>query len=623
MIYLGFGLDLLSSISEREKIIPPNQITCSLCYNISFEGKTCNNRKCQKVFCGECIQKQNKKFYDKDKKDFKCPFCQTFSGFSQLEQDIIDYIKNFKYYCNKSKNCKEEYTYEQLINEHNHNNNINYMNNQILNKEKCYVCKKLIFETDLNTLKCVLCNNIGCYKIISYNALEKNNDIKNLESLNNEFCIQRCFICKLPICKHCSKQNNYDKNNISNFICDECSQISKCQTCYDNFAKNICVFCNNYLCDSCTNKCEYCRYSYCKKKDCLSKNISCQNCKDLNSKLNYYGCFHLDILNCSKCFIKCNLCKKNHFDEICNSCYNQICTKNCCFKCKYCSLIYCNKCSLMCSICKKLTCSNCANFCEECDKYNTLICCKSCKSNTIKKCQYQKDGIFCYKKLCISCWNACNFCGKIYCSKHCNNCSNCEDIICDKHYINCQKCLNKDELTYIKLCFKKCVLKCSFCPNISTVLCKEKNHKTDLVHNFGCKHNICNSCIKKCENCGKIVKKCLECIDYFYEFCIYCQKYQCLSCCNKCNKCDESYCSLNHICSLCNNIFPGKCFNCDLNHRNKCFVCNEKLKICELCKKKYICNFECYKKDKKKSIETKEHLCQMFLCKEHFNEFDK
>ena len=618
MSNMNLGLDALSSVVERSKNIPPNQISCSLCYNISFDGKVCNNRKCQKVFCGECIKKQNKLFLDKNKKEFKCPFCQTFSGFSNLEQDIIDYIKTFKYYCNKNKNCKEEYSYEQMIKEHRHKRN-NKNNN-----EKCYVCKKIITENNVNTVKCIICNNLCCFKNISYNAI-KDNDTQKIKNLNNDFCIQRCFICKLPICKYCCKDNNFNKNNISNFICDDCKQIYKCDLCSKNMnAKNICIFCNNYLCESCSNKCESCGFFFC-KKDCLSKKLSCENCINLNSKLNYYGCFHLDFLNCQNCFKKCYLCNKNKSDIKCRYCYNEICIKNCSIKCKYCSLIFCNKCSLICSICKKLTCPNCAEFCDECDKYNTLICCKNCHSNIIKNCQYQKNGFYvCSKRLCINCWNACNFCGTIVCSDHCTNCTNCEDIICDEHYKNCEKCLNKDELTYFKLCLKKCVLECSFCNNMSTVICKENNHINDLVHNFGCKHNICNSCIKKCENCGKIVKKCLECIDYYYELCRYCQKYQCLNCCNKCNNCYEAYCSLNHKCVFCNNIFQGKCYNCDIIQRNKCLVCKKKFKICELCKIKFICDFECYRKYKNKlnQVQSNEHLCQMFVCDEHLSEFD-
>ena len=130
--------------------------------------------------------------------------------------------------------------------------------------------------------------------------------------------------------------------------------------------------------------------------------------------------------------------------------------------------------------------------------------------------------------------------------------------------------------------------------------------------------------MKKCENCGKIVKKCLECIDYYYELCRYCQKYQCLNCCNKCNNCYEAYCSLNHKCAFCSNMLPGKCFNCDIIQRNKCIVCKEKIKICELCKNKFICDFECYRKYKSKLnlAQSNEHLCQMFVCDKHLNEFE-
>ena len=622
-----FGLNLISSVIENSKNIPPKQISCALCYAIAYDGRQCNNRKCHTVFCGDCIQKQKLKFMEKDKKEFKCPFCQTFSGFSKLDKEIIDYINGFKFYCNKNKNCKEEYTYEQMVIEHKHNNN--YLTNVIYSKEICYVCKKNISETDLNSINCVLCNNTCCFKNISYNALEKSINEKNLKNnlqKNDEYCIQKCFICKLPICKYCSKHNNYHKDNILNFICDECNQDTKCSLCKDNNSKNICIVCNNYLCEFCTYKCKSCGLFFCIKKDCISEKISCQNCKNLKTNIFFDKCKHKEILNCSNCFPKCYLCKKNISDIQCSSCFNNICIKNCSVKCKFCSLLYCNKCTLICSICKKLTCLNCSNYCDECDKNNTLITCKKCNSNIIKKCQYTENGKSnnCIKRLCINCWNVCNYCGIIFCSQHCNSCTNCEDTICDEHFTKCNKCLTKDELTYIKLCIKRCVLNCSFCDNQSTVLCKEENHKDSFVHNFGCEHNICNKCIKKCESCGKIVRKCLECIDYFYELCRYCQKYQCLSCCNKCINCDDAFCSLDHICSTCGNKFPGKCFNCDINERNKCLVCKEKLKICELCKNKFICGFECYKRYKNKidSKNSNEHLCQMFLCNSHFNGFE-
>ena len=612
------GLNILSSIVEKSKNFPPKKITCSLCYAIAYDGRQCNNRKCQNVFCGDCFQIQRNKFFDRQKQEFKCPFCQTFSGFSKLAPEIIEYFDGFKYYCIKNKNCKEQYTFSQMVIDHKHTPNsgseISY------DKEICYICKEIISETNVNTIKCVLCNNIGCFKNISYNAIEKINFDQNVKTIkNNEYCIQKCYICKLPVCKYCSKQN-YEKNNIMNFICEECNQETKCSLCNNNNAKNICTICKKYLCEFCTYKCKFCGYILCLKNDCISEKIKCQNCINIFSKLVFDGCKHKEILNCLNCFPKCYLCKKNISDIRCNYCFNEICYKNCSIKCRFCSFFYCNKCTLMCSICKKFTCTNCANFCQECDIHKTLIVCKKCHSNVIKNCQYNKEGN-CNKRLCISCWNVCNYCGIIYCSNHCNNCSNCEDTICDNHFTKCAKCLKKEEMNYIKLCLKRCVLKCSFCDNQTTVMCKEKNHLENYVHDFGCNHFICNSCIKKCETCGKIVRKCLECIDYFYELCRYCQKYQCLSCCNKCKNCDDVFCSLNHKCSLCGNICEGKCFNCDINLRIKCNFCKEKLKICEKCKNKYICGFDCYKKykDKLNKENSNEHLCQMFLCEKHFN----
>ena len=177
---LFFGLESLSSIKEGSKIISPKEVTCSLCYAIAYDGMHCNNRKCQTLFCGECIQKQKLKFIEAEKKEFKCPYCQTFSGYSKIDKEIKDYINGFKYFCNKNKNCKEEYNFDQLVIGHKHN----YMNvvlKNTFNDEKCYVCKKIIRQTNLNTLSCALCNNIGCYKNISYPAIPDDNKDKAKE----------------------------------------------------------------------------------------------------------------------------------------------------------------------------------------------------------------------------------------------------------------------------------------------------------------------------------------------------------------------------------------------------------------------------------------------------------
>ena len=78
------------------------------------------------------------------------------------------------------------------------------------------------------------------------------------------------------------------------------------------------------------------------------------------------------------------------------------------------------------------------------------------------------------------------------------------------------------------------------------------------------------------------------------------------------------------MCSFCGKMFQGTCFNCDINERNKCLICKEKFKICEICKNKFICGFECYEKYKKNidSNNSNEHLCQMYFCERHFNEYE-
>ena len=75
------------------------------------------------------------------------------------------------------------------------------------------------------------------------------------------------------------------------------------------------------------------------------------------------------------------------------------------------------------------------------------------------------------------------------------------------------------------------------------------------------------------------------------------------------------------MCYICGDICNGKCFNCDLRLKKKCHECDKELKICDLCKNKYICSFECYKMKYKgnKNNSLSNHLCRMYACEEHFN----
>jgi hypothetical protein len=78
---------------------------------------------------------------------------------------------------------------------------------------------------------------------------------------------------------------------------------------------------------------------------------------------------------------------------------------------------------------------------------------------------------------------------------------------------------------------------------------------------------------------------------------------------------------MKHLCNLCGKNTDATCFNCDIMKKKSCYICGDKLKICEECKNIFICSFECYKEkfNEYKNNIFGNHLCQMYACKKHFN----
>ena len=98
--------------------------------------------------------------------------------------------------------------------------------------------------------------------------------------------------------------------------------------------------------------------------------------------------------------------------EKCPICNNKINDINDLVKCKETKCknkFICYKCALFCNICKKITCTNCSIYCNQCSQDLSLVSCKSCNSNTIKKCSKEN----CDNNLCINCYNSCNYCNII------------------------------------------------------------------------------------------------------------------------------------------------------------------------------------------------------------------
>ena len=552
------------SYFKTTNIPDPKNLMCCLCYLlITKEGKQCKNNKCLKIYCAECNLKlvfQNT----------PCSYCRISKEYVGLDNDIITCLDNLLFFCTEFE-CKEHYSLEDYKSNHNHDNNQNP--NSAL---KCNICQ-FSFDKNPNYLTCNICNSKCCFQNLEYIPYKINkSNIKNF--LNQESCMKRCINCLTPICNKCNSK--YIKYKLNNFICDFCE--IKCSVCENKNSIAYCNYCHKSICENCL------------KYDENNKLILCTN--DYNK--NY-------ISNEIK---KYNVLEKY---EICPICKEKIKDINNLIKCKADNCknkFVCLKCSLFCNICKKIICKDCSLFCNQCKPNESLVSCKLCNSNTIKKCS--KDN--CNNNLCINCYNSCNQCNIILCNKHKYQCLNCQDSVCNNHYSICKKC---DKEGYKIACLKKCTYKCAFCSNMNNELCNKKNHEDIFVKKYNCEHNICLKCVKNCEKCHKVAKTCLTCtVDYNFEYCKFCDKYQCFNCGKQCNKCEDYYCDYPHKCNICNKtIKENTCLKCINNSRVKCSVCKKTLKQCENCKNFLICSKRCYLENKN---NINKHLCQMFICEQ-------
>ncbi len=48
------GLNSIATLGGKDIDINPNNLTCALCFCICYEPKQCMNKKCGKIYCGEC-----------------------------------------------------------------------------------------------------------------------------------------------------------------------------------------------------------------------------------------------------------------------------------------------------------------------------------------------------------------------------------------------------------------------------------------------------------------------------------------------------------------------------------------------------------------------------------------
>ena len=175
-----------------------------------------------------------------------------------------------------------------------------------------------------------------------------------------------------------------------------------------------CKFCQNFVCENCSNNCLICNKAICNK------------CFSLKNNENKFK------------FTKCELCEKS----CCNECGNN---------CHICNAKTCKKCYTRCTLCDKNICLNCVKKCGNCEQFYCSKCAsdfEKTKCNICNKC-------FCYN--CISNVFQCKKCGNYMCKNCFINCPQCNLVFCKKENFCIKKCSNCENI----LCSNCCQYKCS------------------------------------------------------------------------------------------------------------------------------------------------------------------
>lgn len=644
------SIDHIISIGSTKITINPKQLECTICYCIVSNPVQCQNRKCNKTFCSECINQSNNLTLNK-----VCPFCRATDKLALSDSSVYTTLSNIVIYC-PSQSCKEKFTIKDYE---------IHMTDRKCMKSVCFSCKidrKPMF-------KCGVCFKVYCF-------IGKNGEFSfEVEVI----CGVRlsCSSCRMMMCGNCLPSQYktsllYRNTSISSvynsILCGYCDR--KCGICNKNDAFTVCNLCNKYICSSdyllfrynnkdlhiCKDffykKCVFEKFFICKKSVLLkntteineniqqnpkksnkiteNSEISINN-KDFMNGIEYILKSNYD--NVYKCLCKptcntkstpslqsnssqCYICRSiTNINNICIYCKQSICLSTCSFKCKSCKENICldtnaslSKCFNNCICCKESICNACLykSSCKDCDSYRLCLTCVI-DSDTLRKCSS------CSSLICLSCWKVCGYCKSINCKDHSEQCVSCEESCCRLHSFTCNLCNSSHK--YKSVCKVKCTYKCSFCDNVSGVTCDKSKHS--YVYPLVCNHNVCQECIRSCKKCKKDIDSrllsCPQCVSgYYFHYCRYCNNDLCNICSKYCHDCEETYCP-DCKCSVCSNKLSTGCGGCFYKGKVlKCKRCSKKMEICSECRKIGVCGEKCFFQLKMK----KSHVCDMFICKD-------
>lgn len=464
---------------------------------------------------------------------------------------------------------------------------------------------------------CDICLAIStCLKCLDSYFLEENNCVASCsKGYYTDVANRRCIKCICTYCEKCDSTLTFCQHCENGYFRLETAYSSACQTdCGVRFSynkiDNVCLKCNNDLCQCCMDgpdKCSVCSNGYkvymgtCINTNCPNKyavqtftNTSYQCSPATKVSVTYYQCMPCLDLGCEICTTpsKCSLCSTGYTmylsacrpkkpdgfyykdDKTLAPCseYCELCMDitGYCTQCAYSYTLINNKCMTYCSdsLYESIRQSYCADnpTCEA----NLKISCNSCmipfyqeegNTNSVRQCVSQcAEGWGSEKKegyqVCYKCIEGCKICQE---RTKCEMCSSgkllgglCVTQCPLGHFENNEKCV---------LCSDNCVA----CHSTSCDQCEKGYYKLDktVSNQYICSIQLEGYYI---ESTATILNKCME-------FCV-----ACLSA-NDCQNPLVGYFFIEHL-SKCSNLCPSNTYVSGTN----CRLCSTFISNCNECK---------------------------------------
>jgi hypothetical protein len=297
-------------------------------------------------------------------------------------------------------------------NEHQHNNNIIRLHNEIVTHLPLCVALLISAYTPICNCKCQIldlaghvttvgCDKIACNKHLSCTCCQLVcNSTNKCHRKCCLLCSSACHFCERRLCEKscvCRCIVNCDKTfcNQCGVRCAGCEENLVCQSCAKT---SVCTKCSNVFCDSCIRNCSTCNSQVC----CTLCGSSCSLCGACCYLCTHAACAECDNVLCSKHTISCADCGRSVCNTplseqnviracgvtaSCSNCVTSVYCKTCVrsHACSCLNIVFCNECDQFgewCASCGIIVCSKCTGKCDTCKG----IICPKCEQKRCEQC---------------------------------------------------------------------------------------------------------------------------------------------------------------------------------------------------------------------------------------------